>query len=200
VAERPQRIVAEGLALRLWPGWLGAELADALFEELGAQIPWKQEAITVFGRTHPLPRLTCWVGDPGCSYAYSGLLNHPEPWTRSLEALRTRLMETLGCRFNSLLLNHYRDGDDRMGWHADNERELDPRQPIASLSLGACRSFRLKPRPATAPAQGPISLELDHGDLLVMDPPTQRHWLHCLPARRRVRQGRINLTFRVVSG
>jgi alkylated DNA repair dioxygenase AlkB len=103
-----------------------------------------------------------------------------------------------GCRFNSLLLNHYRDGSDKLDWHADDEPELDPDQPIASLSLGSARSFRLKPRQPSADAGSPLSFELGEGDLLVMDPPTQQHWLHQVPQRRRVARERINLTFRVI--
>ena len=191
-------IEAEGLALRHWSGW--AADADRLLERLLIETSWRQETITLFGRTHPLPRLTCWVADPGCTYRYSGLINTPEPWSPLLLELRDRLQTALGCDFNSLLLNHYRDGNDRMGWHADDERELDPAAPIASISLGARRSFRLKPkrlRRQEIPT-APISLELDHGDLLVMDPPTQEHWLHELPTRRRVDRERINLTFRVI--
>jgi alkylated DNA repair dioxygenase AlkB len=74
----------------------------------------------------------------------------------------------------------------------------EPQAPIASLSLGATRSFRLRPRAPLAEGVRPISLELGHGDLLVMDPPTQQHWLHALPRRRRVSQERLNLTFRLI--
>ena len=95
--------------------------------------------------------------------------------------------------FNGVLLNLYRDGRDAMGWHADDEPELDPAAPIASLSLGASRTFRLRPRQGGAQ---PLSLELSEGDLLVMDPPTQRHWQHALPRRLRQREPRLNLTFR----
>jgi alkylated DNA repair dioxygenase AlkB len=223
-AEAPQRITAEGLSLRFWPGWLdgglsaalavrqlslepqapqatpGPSSADAWLERLLVEVPWRQEQITLFGRTHPLPRLTCWVADPGCRYSYSGLLNEPEPWTPPLDALRQRLGALLGCRFNSLLLNRYRHGGERMGWHVDDEPELEPSAPIASLSLGASRSFRLKPKRSERLFHAPISLELGHGDLLVMEAPTQRHWLHALPARLKVKDERINLTFRVVSG
>ncbi len=187
---------APGLRLRHWPGW--AEDSHLQLQRLAAQVPWKQERITLFGRTHPLPRLTCWVGDPGCHYTYSGLASAIEPWTPLLQGLRQRVEAAVGCRFNSLLLNRYRDGRDRMHWHADDEPELDPRHPIASLSFGASRSFRLRPRhPARTPADV-VDLDLGDGDLLVMDPPTQRHWLHQVPARLRVKQERINLTFRWV--
>lgn len=185
-----------GLALRQWPGWLAD--ADAWLRELRQQVPWRQEAITLFGRSHDLPRLTCWMADPGCRYRYSGIEQQPVPWLDCLVLLRQQLETLCGHELNALLLNHYRDGLDAMGCHADDEPELDPDASIVSLSLGATRSLRFKPKPRSALAAGcdPLSLELGHGDLLVMDPPTQQHWLHELPRRRRVSTARLNLTFR----
>ncbi|MDM7954094.1 MAG: alpha-ketoglutarate-dependent dioxygenase AlkB [Cyanobium sp. CZS 25K] len=190
-----QRTTAAGLALRYWPAWAGGD-ADRLLERLQAEVPWKQDRITLFGRTHPLPRLTCWVGNPGCCYTYSGVANPIEPWSPLLQELRERVQAAAGCRFNSLLLNRYRDGRDKLDWHADDEPELDPQAPIASLSFGAARSFRLRPRQPDAAE--PLAYELGHGDLLVMDPPTQQHWLHQVPQRLRIREERINLTFRTI--
>ena len=187
---------AEGLRVDHRPGWLIEP--DQHLLGLLQEVPWKQESITLFGRTHPIPRLTCWMGDPGCHYTYSGVRNAIEPWTPRLQAIREQLEAAAGCRFNSLLLNRYRNGDDKLDWHADDEPELDPQQPIASLSLGAIRSFRLRPRDPSANSSAPITLELGHGDLLIMDPPTQRHWLHQVPPRRRVSQERLNLTFRAI--
>lgn len=161
-------------------------------------IPWQQPEVKVHGRIHPVPRLTCWVGDPGVRYRYSALVHHPHPWSGGTATLRHLLSLHLGCSFNSLLLNRYRDGNDRMGWHADDEPELEAEAPIASLSLGASRCLRFRPRPGREEAgtAAPFSLDLHEGDLLVMDPPTQRYWHHCLPARRRIRHERLNLTFR----
>lgn len=192
----PEVIDRPGLALRYWRRWLAD--AGAIAEQLRREVPWKQEQITLWGRTHPIPRLTCWMGDPGCAYTYSGVNNTIEAWIPAVERLRQQVEEAAGCRFNSLLLNHYRNGRDKLDWHADDERELDPRSPIASLSLGATRSFRLKPRQAAEPAIEPLQFELGDGDLLVMDPPTQQHWLHQVPQRLRIQQPRINLTFRVI--
>jgi alkylated DNA repair dioxygenase AlkB len=191
-----------GLQLRCWPGWLPQ--GDAVFQRLLAEVPWKQESLTLYGRTHPIPRLTCWMGDPGCAYTYSGLRNRIEPWISAVEVVRGQVEAATGCRFNSLLLNLYRDGRDAMGWHADDEPELDAARPIASLSLGAARTFRLRPRRRRGErwSEGgqcqPLAFELGHGDLLVMDPPTQEHWEHQVPRRLRLRQPRLNLTFRVV--
>jgi alkylated DNA repair dioxygenase AlkB len=138
------------------------------------------------------------MGDPGCHYTYSGVRNGIEPWSARVQQLREQVERAAGCRFNSLLLNHYRDGSDKLDWHADDERELNPEQPIASLSLGAARTFRLKPKDASVEVNIPLSFELGQGDLLVMDSPTQRHWLHQVPQRLRVKGDRINLTFRVI--
>ncbi|MEA5442187.1 alpha-ketoglutarate-dependent dioxygenase AlkB [Cyanobium gracile] len=182
--------------LRHWRGWVEAAQADAWLERLRQEVPWKQESIRVYGRRHAMPRLTCWMADPGCGYRYSGLENAIEPWTPLAAAIRRRVGEAAAQEFNSLLLNYYRDGRDAMGWHADDEAELDPEAPIASLSLGASRTLRFRPRQrGTAPT---LAVELGHGDLLLMDPPTQRHWQHGLPRRLRVETPRLNLTFRRV--
>ena len=207
-------VQAPGLHLRHWPAWLAPSAAAELLERLQLEVPWKQEAITLYGRRHLLPRLTCWMADPGCGYSYSGLANAIEPWSPAAAELREALQVHTGWRFNSLLLNRYRDGRDAMGWHADDEPELEPTAPIASLSLGAPRDFRLRPQPSprnrAAVASGscqlpagfddctPFNIPLQNGDLLLMEPPTQLWWQHALPRRLRLQQQRLNLTFRVV--
>ncbi|MFZ9167627.1 alpha-ketoglutarate-dependent dioxygenase AlkB family protein [Vulcanococcus sp.] len=186
-----------GLQLRHHPAWLQHEQFNTteLRQRLQRELPWQQPLVTVYGRQHLTPRLSCWVADPGCSYRYSGQVQEITPWTPLLSELRDRLEQQLGVRFNSLLLNRYRSGADRMGWHSDDEPELDNHAPIASLSLGVARDLRFRPRHGSEPA---FAVGLDDGDLLVMDPPTQRHWQHALPARARVMTERINLTFRVI--
>lgn len=197
-----QEFHGPGLALRSWTGWLGQQEAAALLERLQREVPWKQESIQIYGRCYKQPRLTCWMADPGCCYRYSGLQQHIEPWHPAVLELLDRLEVFCGRRFNAVLLNLYRDGRDAMGWHADDEPELDADAPIASVSLGASRSFRLRPKPGASLSDDPLrvarTLELAHGDLLVMDPPTQCHWQHALPRRLRVHQPRLNLTFRRV--
>ncbi len=187
---------AQGLELGHGPGWLPE--ADRHLAALRDSVPWKQEEITLFGRRHPIPRLTCWMGDPGCHYTYSGVRNAIEAWSAPVLAIKAEVEAVAGSRFNSLLLNRYRNGNDKLDWHADDEPELDPGQPIASLSLGAARSFRMRPRDPAANPSAPLTLELGHGDLLIMAPPTQEHWLHQVPRRLRVQQERLNLTFRVI--
>ena len=191
------RIERTGLELRHGVAWLQQQglHTPQLRQVLGQSLAWEQPLVTVYGKQHRTPRLTCWVADPGCSYRYSGLQQAIHPWTLELETLRQLLLDQLGVRFNSLLLNRYRDGADRMGWHADDEPELDDQAPIASLSLGVARDLRFRPRRGHEPA---FALNLGDGDLLVMDPPSQRHWQHALPPRARVVAERVNLTFRVI--
>lgn len=191
-----QTIARPGLRLRHWPRWLAEPVRWQ--QRLEAEVPWRQEQITLWGRTYPLPRLTCWMGDPGCSYTYSGVRNVVVPWTAAVQELRHLVEEQVGWRFNSLLLNLYRNGRDKLDWHADDEPELNPEAPIASLSLGAARSFRLRPCSADRTPADTITFELGHGDLLVMDPPTQRYWHHQVPQRLRLSDIRLNLTFRSI--
>jgi len=191
-------INSPGLTLRHYTGWLAPDAADALMDHLMNAVSWRQEQIHLFGQTHAIPRLTSWMADPGLRYRYSGLEQQSQPWLEALLLLRQQLEHICGHPLNSLLLNHYRDGHDAMGCHADDEPELVPAASIVSLSLGVCRSLRFKPKPRSHLAAGRPSqlVELGHGDLLLMDAPTQQHWLHELPRRRRLTQPRLNLTYR----
>ena len=180
------------------PAFLPEPEATVLLAELTAEVAWEQRAIRIFGQEIPQPRLTAWYGDPAARYTYSGLRWEPRPWLPALHALRQRLEAATGTRFNSVLLNLYRDGRDSMGWHADDEPELGPAPAIASLSLGAARRFRLRPRAGLTHA--PFGLDLAAGSLLLMRGPTQQHWQHALPKTARPVGPRLNLTFRWVAG
>jgi len=109
--------------LRLLPQWLAADEADALFEELQRSIPWEVHRIRIFGREVDSPRLSCWIGDAGATYVYSRTRFEPHPWTQALSSLRWRVQQACGARFNSVLANLYRHGNDAMGWHSDDEPE-----------------------------------------------------------------------------
>lgn len=173
--------------------WLAAADADALQRILREQVPWEVHRIRMFGRQVDSPRLSCWMGDPAAHYRYSGTDFVPAPWHPALLPLRERLAASCATPFNSVLLNRYRDGDDGMGWHSDNEPELGPAPLIASLSLGAERRFTLRRRDDHARK---AEVTLGHGDLLLMGGATQRHYQHALPKSTRPLAERINLTFR----
>jgi len=170
--------------------------ADAIFAALRDGVDWRQESIFIAGQMRLVPRLVAWHGDAGARYRYSGVTHEPRPWTPLLAELRDRARALAGARFNSVLLNHYRDGADGMGWHADDEPELGPAPVIASLSFGAPRRFCFRRKPGLAPAR--FEIALGHGSCLVMRGDSQRDWLHALPKTKRPVGPRINLTFRVI--
>jgi alkylated DNA repair dioxygenase AlkB len=191
-----ESIEVPGAALTLDPAWLPGAEADALFDGLRASVPWEVHKVRLFGREVPAPRLSCWIGDPGTAYRYSGQRHQPRPWPPGLRPVRTRLEAELGAPFNSVLANLYRDGRDAMGWHRDDERDLGPAPVIASLSLGASRRFLVKPH--GDPQAKALAIELPHGSLLVMGGEFQQGYRHALPRTARPVGPRINLTFRNV--
>ena len=182
-----------GADVALDPAWLDPVDANRLFEALRDGVPWETHRLRLFGREVAAPRLSCWIGDPGARYRYSGVLFEPQPWPRVLWPLRTRLREELGVDFNSVLANRYRSGRDAMGWHRDDERELGRQPAIASVSLGAVRRFVLKS--VRTPSRR-LALDLPHGSLLVMRGDTQQLFRHALPRTAKPVGERINLTFR----
>ena len=170
----------------------------ALLEELIATISWRQDPITLWGKQMLQPRLVAWHGDPGLSYTYSGLRHEPQAWTSTLRSLKSLVETAAGTAFNSVLLNYYRDRNDSMGLHSDDEPELGDNPVIASLSLGAERVFVLRHK--TRRDLRTFKLALPSESLLVMKGPTQANWKHGLPKARHVCGPRGNLTFRTILG
>lgn len=167
---------------------------DQLLQRIIRDTDWQQEEIRMFGKIHRQPRLVAWYGDPSARYTYSGILHQPLPWSGQLRRLQRRLEPLAGCRFNSVLLNYYRDHRDSVGLHADDEPELGPRPVIASLSLGAERRIVFRHR--TRRDLATFSLALPSGSLLIMRGATQRHWRHGIRKLTRPCGPRVNLTFR----
>ncbi len=188
-------VALPGASVGYLPDWLRAPDAEAAFDALMSEVPFSQHRVRMFGRELPAPRLSAWIGDPGAAYRYSRVRHEPLPWTPTLQALRERLQEDLGCAFNSVLVNRYRSGADSMGWHADDEAELGAEPVIASVSLGATRSMRFRSRTPNPIRQ---SLALEHGSLLLMAGQTQALYQHAVDKTRAPVAERINLTFRLI--
>jgi alkylated DNA repair dioxygenase AlkB len=169
------------------------ENAAGLFDALMREVAWEQHELRLFGRTVRAPRLSAWHAEPGCDYRYSGLALPSRPFSDTLLGVRARIAALTGHVFNSVLLNLYRDGNDAMGWHSDDERELGPAPLIASVSFGATRRFLLRHRHRK---DARMALALEDGGLLLMEPPLQRHWKHAIPRTKRAVGPRINLTWR----
>ncbi len=164
----------------------------SLFEILKEQTPWKQDRITLYGKEHNQPRLTQWYGDPNKEYVYSGIKMKPLPWTSLLNLLKKDIKNIFNLEFNSVLLNLYRNGEDTVGWHSDNEPELGSNPIILSLSLGEERDFMLRNKNMNQK----LKINLENGSVLIMSGLTQKNWEHSLPRRKKVKNPRINLTFR----
>lgn len=175
---------------------LSETAAQEALADLLSATPWEAKEVVVWGKRHLQPRLVAWYGDPGTSYTYSGSSLEPLPWTPRLLDLRRTVQDIAGTTFNSVLLNLYRDERDGMGWHSDNEPELGPEPVIASLSLGEQRAFQMKHK--TRQDVAPVTLQLPHGSLLVMQGPTQRFWKHALRKETGRCGPRVNLTFRTI--
>lgn len=194
---RKQLIELQNGLLIHYSEFLDGDTANRLLQQLTEETPWRQDRIRLFGKEHLIPRQQAFQGDPDLSYRYSGLSLAAQPWHPAIAQLRPTLDLIADTDFNCVLLNQYRDGQDSMGWHSDDEPELGPDPVIASLSLGARRRFRLRHR--TDRTIKPVALELDHGDLLIMAGSTQHFWHHSLPRTKRVDSPRINLTFRKIT-
>ena len=157
-------------------------------------IKWKQEYINLYGRK-PIPRLTAWYGDEGKAYSYSGIQQNPNTWNKGLAYIKEQVEVVAGVTFNSVLLNWYRDGNDYLNWHADDEKELGINPTIASVNFGETRDFQLRNN------KNPdlkLTIPLMHGSLLIMSGQLQHYWQHAVPKRKRVKSSRFNLTFRVI--
>ncbi|XP_011887894.1 PREDICTED: alpha-ketoglutarate-dependent dioxygenase alkB homolog 2 isoform X1 [Cercocebus atys] len=199
-----RHIRAEGLDCSYTVLFAKAE-ADEIFQELEREVEYFTGALTrvqVFGKWHSVPRKQATYGDAGLTYTFSGLTLSPKPWIPVLERIRDRVSGVTGQTFNFVLINRYKDGCDHIGEHRDDERELAPGSPIASVSFGACRDFvfRHKDSRGKSPSRrvAVVRLPLAHGSLLMMNHPTNTHWYHSLPVRKKVLAPRVNLTFRKI--
>ncbi len=167
--------------------------ADQLLEQLLLELPWRHDEISVYGKTHLMPRQHCFQSEQHLTYKYSGLVLSAEPYHPKVLQLKRYLEAATQLEFNAVLINLYRDGFDKMGWHSDDEIELGVNPAIASISLGAQRCFKLRHKERIA---ADIALELTHGSLLLMTGELQNYWQHSLPQRKKITQPRINFTFR----
>lgn len=178
-----------------YPGFFNAAESAVLFQDLLNNIPWQQDEITIFGKTHNQPRLTCLFGNEGKTYSYSNITMKPHPWNALLMPLKARIERVTGVHFSTVLLNLYRNGSDSNGWHADDEKELGQNPTIGSVSFGAERYFHLKHRFKKDLKQ---KILLQNGSLLLMKGTTQHYWLHQIPKTAKPTPARINLTFRII--
>lgn len=178
--------------ITFWPSWLGSAEADDLLATAINQVAWRQDNIHIAGKSIPIPRLQNWYGDPTTSYTYSRIKLQAVAFPPWMETLRRKVERQTGNCFNRTLVNYYRDGQDSVDWHADDERELGSEPIIASVSLGQERAFLLRHKTT----KERLKINLPHGSLMMMGPGIQEHWHHSVAKDKNVVGPRINFTFR----
>ena len=171
-----------------------AEKSELFLLQLSKNIQWKNDESVIFGKHYITRRKTAWYGDRPFNYTYSKIKRTALPWTDELLEIKNIVENNESTKFNSCLLNLYHDGDDGMGWHSDNEKELIKDGVIASVSLGAERKFSFRHKKT----KEKIDMILRNGSLLVMKKQIQTHWMHQLPRSKKIKEQRINLTFRTI--
>jgi alkylated DNA repair dioxygenase AlkB len=188
-------LLPHGGELYYVPNVFTREQSDEYFNQLFTEIRWKQEPIKIFGKEVMQPRLTAWYGDISKPYAYSGITMAPNHWIHPLLEIKAVADRLSGVTSTSALMNLYRDGNDGLGWHRDNEKVLGPTPTIASVSLGAVRTFQLRDY---KDKESLISIELVPGSIVIMKGESQKVWEHRVPKSAKAHGARINITFRVI--
>lgn len=177
--------------------------ADDIFQELERTLEYNTghlAKVQMFGKWIDIPRKQVAHGEAGLSYTFSGNTIPARPWSPALTKIRDLISSVTGFNFNFVLVNRYQDGSDYIGEHKDDEKDLAQDYPIASLTFGQPRDFYFKHQEARGKNASRkidiVKLVLEHGSLLLMNPPTNRYWYHALPKRMKLGNVRINLTFR----
>ena len=183
-------------AIREYPHVFSFKESDRIMLSLVTNIPWRQDMLMIAGKEIPVPRLQCWMGNPRARYGYSGLQLTPISWSDNVLSIRRSVQSLTGIKFNSVLLNYYRDGKDSVSWHSDDEPELGLKPIIVSVSFGAERIFQLRHKIRKDLPKYCIALR--NGSVLLMGDTLQSNWIHQLPKVRGLSEPRINLTFRNV--
>jgi len=196
-AGNSEKIILElpNAAIIYYPSFFTSEEATELFKIISEETPWQQDDIKVFGKIYKQPRLTALYGEEGKSYTYSGIEMLPNAFTPTVSSIKKRVEARAEVRYNSVLLNLYRDGKDSNGWHSDDEKGLGINPHIASVTFGAKRVFHLRLKQNNKLKH---SLQLEHGSLLLMGGVTQHYWQHQIPKSKAIHEPRINLTFRLI--
>ncbi len=175
-----------------YPHVMSHDKALKLYQVLVEQLDWQQPSIKVFGRSHKIPRLQCYLADKGVNYMYSGLNHNGVGLPQVIDNIRRRLALFCNSPFNAVLANWYRDGQDAMGLHSDDEPSLGELPIIASISLGGERVFKIKQK-----RTGQLwKINLEAGSLLVMHGASQLDFQHGVSRCQKTCDGRLNLTFR----
>lgn len=186
----------DGCIVNYIPTFFDKDTTDNIYQTLLENANWQSETALVFNKLFVVKRKMAYYGTS--SYMYSGFLKTGEGWPEWLIPIKEKVENYLGCTFNFALMNFYKDGDDYIGYHSDDEKDLIPGSVIASLSFGAERDFCFQKKYVSREKEKTITLKLANGSLITMGGDTQKKYKHSIPKRKRCKEGRINITFRQV--
>jgi alkylated DNA repair dioxygenase AlkB len=178
------------------PAFFDTPMSNVIMVELLRETAWMEETVIIFGKLRTPSRRVCHYGDPGVSYLYAGVRREVAAWPVLMLTIKREVEQYLGLSFNYALLNLYKDGKDNIGYHSDDETDLIPQSTIASLSFGAARDFLLRSK--RDDEEPIVKVALANGSLLCMRGNTQRNYKHSVPIRKKVKEARINITFRQI--
>ena len=182
----------EDLEIDLYQDKRLEEKKDLWFESCLHDLNWETGFIKIFGKTHQIPRLQAWYADNEIEYTYSGKKLQRHNWNNLLLEIKEKIENITSFKFNSVLANLYRDENDSMGLHSDDEKELGNKPVIASLSLGETREIYFKHKNKKLN----LIIPQASGQLIVMHGKTQEYWKHEIKKTKKIKKPRINLTFR----
>jgi alkylated DNA repair dioxygenase AlkB len=164
----------------------------SFYKQLLENVHWKHDELTLYGKKIITKRKVAFEGDEQIEYTYSKQQKIASHWSNVVLELKQLLEKELNTQFNGCLLNLYDSGEIGMAWHSDNEPELDSKGMIVSVSFGATRTFQLKHKQSGEK----IDIQLENGSVVVMDMYSQKHWMHQLKKETKIKEPRVNLTFR----
>lgn len=181
-------------AYKYFPSFFEKTKSDLYYTNLRNNILWRQDEMNMYGKIIKFPRLTAWYGDNDKPYSFSGITLNPNSWTNELLEIKDKIDKISNVTFNSVLLNLYRDGNDSISWHQDNEKELGKNPIICSVNFGATRTFQFR----HIETKEKLEIDLQHGSVLLMLGEMQHFWQHQIPKTKKNLSSRINLTFRII--
>ena len=196
-SETPSTFDLPDAEIHYFPNFFSIEASDCLLKTLNQKINWRQNTIGLYGKKSLVPRLEAWYGDTGKSYSYSGIQMDPTPWIDELLEIKLAIEKHAKKTFNSVLVNYYRNGRDKVAWHSDDEKELGKNPIIGSISFGAERKFKLRHKSHKINGLK-AEINLKHGSLLLMKGETQHNWMHEIPRTSHQIGPRVNLTYRYI--
>jgi alkylated DNA repair dioxygenase AlkB len=177
------------------PGVFTEAESNYLLHQFIEEIPWVQKSVLMYGKEVITPRLTAWYGNQDIDYSVSGNGACPLPWTADLLMVKNRIEPLAGIIFDSVLLNYYRNGNDSVSWHSDNDGIPGRNRIVASVSLGQVRRFDIRNNKDHAKK---YSIDLENGSYLLMKGDMQDEWQHRIAKSAKPLKERVNLTFRVM--